>query len=167
MVKAEPGSGKRPSLKFQELEKAFPLWDPRLQNLYSQVQSTKEGRVVSGRCQKWREFLEYRELEIRISQVHQQAERIGICRPHLQRPIQPSHRWPDPLPLVIERNLLALPPPPPQDPPILTGSPSHSPLHPDLCHRAGRESGSEAAGELAAAQLNHIAADPAGAGQSC
>ena len=155
LAKAE--SGKRQSLNFKELGEKYHLWDPRLQNLLSQVETTDAGIDVSKRRKTWRDYLEYRGLEIKLKEVHQQAERLGIKRPHLQRPVQPSHRWPDPLPVVLDNDLLALPAPPAQGQAPFTGSPSNGPYPTAECDlpQQEHERASEAqvgAGELAAAK---------------
>ena len=106
--------GKRFHLNFKLLGKSYHLWDPRLQNLLSQVVPTEEGQRVSVRRRKWREALQYRKLGIRLSELHSQADRLGITMGHPQRPMQPNYVWPDPLPVSIDQGQpsLTVPSPP-------------------------------------------------------
>jgi hypothetical protein len=113
-------SRKRLLLDFKELGKSYHLWDPRLQNLLSQVVPTEEGQQVSVRRRKWRDVLQYRRLGIRLSELHSQADHLGITMGHPQRPMQPTYVWPDPLPVSIDQGqlLLTVPLPPARSPPV-------------------------------------------------
>ena len=113
--------GKRFHLDFKLLGKSYHLWDPRLQNLLSQVVPTEEGHQVSVRRRKWREALQYRKLGIRLSELHSQADQLGITVGHHQSPMQPNYVWPDPLPVSIDQRQPSLPVPSPP-----TGSPAAS-----------------------------------------
>ena len=71
------GSG-RPSLDFAGLNSDYYLWDPRLQNLFSQVAPSEIGQEISLRRKKWRDAVRYQKVGIRLQELHQQADQLGI-----------------------------------------------------------------------------------------
>jgi hypothetical protein len=104
--------GQRPTLDFKLLNQSFHQWDPRLQNLLAQMESTAEGKALSKRRKQWREVLRFRKLEISLGQLHDRAEAEGISPGHRQRPASSGFEWPDPVPARIGESLPALTAPP-------------------------------------------------------
>ena len=104
--------GQRPDLDLQRLNQVFHLWDPRIQNLLSQVKSTPDAEAISTRKRHWRETLRYRRKEVSLAQLHDRAATVGITPGHSQRPANSDFEWPDPVPARIETNLPALEGPP-------------------------------------------------------
>jgi hypothetical protein len=116
ITKPAPGQGgprgQRPTLDFQRLNQSFHQWDPRIQNLLSQVRTTVEGKALSKRKQQWREVIKFRKLEVSLAQLHARAATIGIVQGHRQRPASSNFEWPDPVPARIRGSLPALGEPP-------------------------------------------------------
>lgn len=100
--------GQRPTLDFQRLSQSFHQWDPRIQNLLSQVGTTAEGNALSKHRKQWRAVIRFRKLEISLAQLHDRAAAIGITQGHRQRPASSDFAWPHPVPVRVERNLSAL-----------------------------------------------------------
>ena len=94
------------------LNQVFHLWDPRIQNLLSQVKSTPDAEAISTRKRHWRETLRYRRKEVSLAQLHDRAATVGITPAHRQRPAHSDFEWPDPVPARTETNLPALEGPP-------------------------------------------------------